>query len=273
MTSPYATSAAILDAAAAGTTVPGYEQIGGLLLDLSMTTPVGAGSALGSSEVAAACAASAPGPLAGVLAFVKPGLIVVSLASFALVLGLTLSPSPPADVGKPDADVDGVSRVVGSSEAPTSTAADGGPDSTALAAAGSPSTPPDPTGETGGSGAASSPAVPPSTSDEPASTSPGTTPSTSVPSSSVPSSSVPTTSVAPSPARTADHAAAYHGAADHDRAAEHDDAAAEHDHVGTARQQRQRQWQREWQREGQSGQWKRKRQRKRQRKWERERGR
>lgn len=211
MTTPFETSTAVLDAAAAGTTVPGYEQIGGLLIDLARTTAVPPGAALGSGGVAAACATMAPGRLAAAAGLVKPGLIVVSLVSLAVVVGAVLSSSSkPAVVVTPGAPDAGISRVVPVTRpSPTDRSRAGSESGDPLGA--EKSTAPDSSRPGGpqGSGDMMTPAEPtPSSAAVPSATAaPTTSPSTAVPSATVPSatvapttlpsSTVPSTTVAP----------------------------------------------------------------------------
>ena len=60
MTAAYDVASRVLSAAADGETVSGFESVGDLLIDLRRTRPVPSGSALGTSAVAAANAASTP---------------------------------------------------------------------------------------------------------------------------------------------------------------------------------------------------------------------
>ena len=222
MTTPFGSSAAVLDAAGHGATVPGYEAIGGLLLDLACTVPVAPGEALASSEVAAACAATAPGRLATLAGHARPTTIVVSLAA-ALVAGLVLAPAAQPDVGTRDPDGSGVARVVSvpgpeprdplpvgvAADVPVDVLVDGGPPapipgsdaagrSTEAAGRADPAR-----SDPGGSAAPVVSTSGPSTSGPPTTADPGTSPSpstlpTSSPSTSSPSTSSPTTS-SPSP--------------------------------------------------------------------------
>ena len=207
MTTPFDTSTAVLDAAAAGTTVPGYEQIGGLLIDLARTTAVPPGAALGSGGVAAACATMAPGRLAAVAGLVKPGLIVVSLVSLAVVVGAVLSSSSskPAVVVTPGAPDPGISRVVPVTGPPSTdrsgAVSDGGDpfDAEESTAPGS-SRPGVPQGSGDVMGATEptpSPATLPSTAAPSAAVSSTTLPSSTLPSTTVPSATVPPATVPP----------------------------------------------------------------------------
>ena len=75
----------VLDSVANGETVPGFEQVGDLLIRLSETTPVAPGVAVSSAGVAAATAASAPSGLVAVMAtLTKPGSILLALAGAAV---------------------------------------------------------------------------------------------------------------------------------------------------------------------------------------------
>ena len=217
MTTPFDTSTAILDAAGRGATVPGYEAVGGLLLDLTVTGPVPPGAALASSGVAAACAVTAPGPLATLAGLVKPTTIVISLAATAVVAALALaSPGRPLVVS-PDPVPSGVARVVstpapgplefiglesgaeGPTEADTSTIPQ--PDA-AVDRLGEPAGPGEPAASGPGGGVTpASPATTAPAGDGPSPTGPSTSgpagPSTSAPSTAapttVPSTTGPTT--------------------------------------------------------------------------------
>jgi hypothetical protein len=216
MTTPFDTSAAVLDAARVGTTVPGYEHIGDLLIDLARTTPVPPGAALGSSGVAAACAATTPGRLSALVGLVKPGAIVLGLAAAAAIVGLAFAPSEPAVVILPQGVDTGVSRVAptlddhdvpdpGSSGSnldpvsvppatdPPKDSADGGasprassttappgglPPTTAPSAVGAPATVPPPTPSAAGPPATVPPMTPPSVVGPPATVPPTTVPTT-----------------------------------------------------------------------------------------------
>ena len=56
--SPYEQSARVLDAAAAGDRVPGYEAVGDLLIALGQVEPIAPGAALSAAAVEAASAAT-----------------------------------------------------------------------------------------------------------------------------------------------------------------------------------------------------------------------
>jgi hypothetical protein len=115
---PYAQATAILDAAAAGGMRPGDEEIGRLLVDLGRTSPVPAGSAIGSAAVAAATAATGPGVTGLVVGLIKPIVVVLSMVAVAgVVVVTTLLPrgSSPTSVPEADRVLEGVERVVGDS--------------------------------------------------------------------------------------------------------------------------------------------------------------
>ena len=110
MTTPYETSTMILDAAAAGRIEPGYEQVGGLLLELAATTSVPVGAAIGSGAVAAASRLSAPGRFAAASLRLKTGAAMIVLGAVVVIVGLSVAPDrssidinpgerPPGEVG------------------------------------------------------------------------------------------------------------------------------------------------------------------------------
>ncbi len=97
---PYQDAAGVLDAAAAGTTVPGFEGVGKLLVDLSRTAPLGPGVALRSSAVVGAAKASRRVTRFAALRSRVP-IIVVSamvLAGVTLLATRGSSPDPVTDL-------------------------------------------------------------------------------------------------------------------------------------------------------------------------------
>lgn len=121
----YEQAAAILDAAAAGERLAGFDALGGLLIDLRSTHPVPPGAAIRSSAVSVATAATTPGRLAAVAALVKPGLVVLGLTSLAFAVGLSVNSGSSTEVVPPGPDPTGVERVVGALDDEPANAPDG----------------------------------------------------------------------------------------------------------------------------------------------------
>lgn len=212
MSTPYETATAVLDAAGSGSVMPGYEEVGFLLVGLGQTHPIPAGTAITTPAVAAASAASTPGMFATAARWLKPAGLIASVVAVGVVVftmatgGGSDSPvvTVPADAGGNG----GVSRVVDSATtAPTGgDPADPRPD-------GTPTSSEQPSSDAGARGSAGGPGVSVTTegSGDPSDTgarpavsttaapdSTGTTPATTVPPTAGPRTTVPPTP-APSP--------------------------------------------------------------------------
>lgn len=207
MTTAYDVASRVLTAAADGETVPGFEAVGELLIDLRTTTPVPPGTALGSSAVSVASAATTSrfAPIA-MPSWVRLEVVLLSLAGL-VIAGLFVFGWPRAStteiVPGPDAEpAGGAARVVSSTGGVDEDGSDNGEGGTAE------ESPLDAPPSTTSLDAQPS-TTPPPTAAGPVGTSPPGTTASTAPSSTAPSTTssppgAPTTSTAPSTTSSVD---------------------------------------------------------------------
>ncbi len=94
---PYQSSSSVLDAAALGETLPNFDAVGALLVDLGHTTPLGAGEALRSTAVAAAAKVSRRGSRLLALKALKSLFIAGTVALSSVALVTDQGPAPATD--------------------------------------------------------------------------------------------------------------------------------------------------------------------------------
>lgn len=94
---PYQSASNVLDAAASGETLPNFDAVGSMLVDLGRTTPLGPGDALRSTAVAAASKASRRGSRLLAIKTLKSLFVAGTVALSSVALVTDQGPAPTTD--------------------------------------------------------------------------------------------------------------------------------------------------------------------------------